>query len=134
MGGHQALKGTAGPRAASPDPGGGGVQLTLGWGVRGTTGPRVSCPMGQFRGEGTSYPTTPAPLSFFTLETFCTPKPTCNTKTFQRTRDVSAKKCARIRSWYSIYVVDALFFTRSCKNVCLRPFQLGTAHEDARTH
>ena len=43
---HLALKGTAGPRAASP---GGGGQLTLGWGVWGTTGPRVSCPVDNLR-------------------------------------------------------------------------------------
>ena len=54
-GGHLALKGTAGPRAASP-----GGQLTLGWGVRGSTGPRVSCPGGQFKG-GTSHPGSVVP-------------------------------------------------------------------------
>ena len=48
VGGHLALKGTAGPRAASP---GGRGQLTLGWGVRGTTGPRVSCPGGTIYGR-----------------------------------------------------------------------------------
>ena len=36
-------------------------QLTLGWVVWGTTGPRVSCPGGLFKG-GTFHPTTPVQI------------------------------------------------------------------------
>ena len=46
-----------------------GGQLTLGWGVRATTGPRVSCPGGQFK-EGTSHPTTAYVKLLYVIHSF----------------------------------------------------------------
>ena len=61
MGRHLVLKETVGPRTASP---GGGGQLTLGCGVRGTTGSRVSCRGGGGGNlRGISHPTTPTQIT-----------------------------------------------------------------------